>query len=124
MSKYKTRDIKRSFKNARKGVGLALKSEMNIRIHIWVGIFVFCAGILLNLSIPKLCILLLVISGVIITEMINTAIEFTIDAIFHNRYSRLAGMAKDVSAAAVMFAALVSVIVGMLIFLPEIIELF
>ena len=123
MSKYKTKNLKRSFSNARKGVRVALKSEINIRIHMWIGLFVFGMGILLNLSLTKLCILLVVISSVIVTEMINTAIEFTIDSVFHNRYSPLAGMAKDVSAAAVMFSALISVIIGILIFLPELLKL-
>ena len=50
---------------------------------------------------------------VIVTEMLNTAIEFTLDAVFHNRYSRLVGMAKDISAGAVMFASFISVFIGL-----------
>jgi diacylglycerol kinase len=48
--------------------------------------------------------------------MLNTAIEFTLDAIYHNRYSKMVGMAKDISAGAVMFASFMSVIVGLLLF--------
>ena len=77
----------------------------------------------MNLNYTKLCVLLLVIALVITTEMLNTAIEFTIDSVFHNRFSPLAGMAKDVSAAAVMFSAIISVIIGLFIFIPEILNL-
>ena len=123
MRKYKSKNVKASLKNAGKGVSLALKSETNIRIHILVGILVFSIGVLMNLDYTKLCILLLVIALVITTEMLNTAIEFTIDSVFHNRFSPLAGMAKDVSAAAVMFSAIISVIIGLFIFVPEILSL-
>ena len=51
-----------------------------------------------------------------ITEMINTAIEFTLDAVYHNRYSKMVGMAKDISAGAVMFASFISVIIGLIVF--------
>lgn len=123
MRKYKSKNVKTSLKNAGKGVSLALKSETNIRIHILVGILVFSIGVLMNLNYTKLCVLLLVIALVITTEMLNTAIEFTIDSVFHNRFSPLAGMAKDVSAAAVMFSAIISVIIGLFIFIPEILNL-
>ena len=48
--------------------------------------------------------------------MLNTAIEFTLDSIYHNRYSRMVGMAKDISAGAVMFATIISVLVGIILF--------
>ena len=53
---------------------------------------------------------------VIISEMLNTAIEFALDSIYHNKYSRMVGMAKDISAGAVMFASLISVVIGLIIF--------
>ena len=42
----------------------------------------------------------------------KSATEFTLDSIYHNRYSRMVGMAKDISAGAVMFATIISVLVG------------
>ena len=48
--------------------------------------------------------------------MLNTAIEFALDSIYHNKYSRMVGMAKDISAGAVMFASLISVVIGLIIF--------
>ena len=49
-------------------------------------------------------------------EMLNTAIEFALDAIYHNRYSKMVGMAKDISAGAVMFASVIAVIIGLFLF--------
>ena len=48
--------------------------------------------------------------------MLNTAIEFALDSIYHNKYSKMVGMAKDISAGAVMFASFISVAVGIIIF--------
>lgn len=124
MTKYKAKGFQNAFKNARKGMRLALKSERNIRIHVLSGVLVFAFGIFLNLSIAKLCILLLTIAMVISAEMINTAIEFSLDSIFHNKYSTLVGMAKDVSAGAVMLVSVVAVCVGLLIFVPVIFSYF
>ena len=59
---------------------------------------------------------LFAIALVIVTEMLNTAIEFTLDSIYHNRYSRMVGMAKDISAGAVMVASVVAVIIGVVLF--------
>jgi diacylglycerol kinase len=56
--------------------------------------------------------------------MFNSAIEFSLDAIFHNRYSRMVGMAKDIAAGAVMVVSICALMVGVLLFAPPIITLF
>ena len=116
MTKFKSQGFNNTFKNARKGFRLVLKSELNIRIHICIALLVLFAAMYLKFSPIEFCILLFVIGLVIVSEMLNTAIEFTLDSIYHNRYSRMVGMAKDISAGAVMFATLISVIVGLLLF--------
>jgi hypothetical protein len=67
---------------------------------------------------------LFAIAMVIVSEMLNTAIEFTLDSIFHNRYSRMVGMAKDISAGAVMFASVTSVFIGLILFGKHLFNLF
>ena len=116
MTKFKSQGFNNTFKNARKGFRLVLKSELNIRIHICIALLVLFAAMCLKFSPIEFCILLFVIGLVIVSEMLNTAIEFTLDSIYHNRSSRMVGMAKDISAGAVMFATLISVIVGLLLF--------
>ncbi len=123
MSKYKQQGFSNTFKNARKGMRLVLKSEVNIRIHFIIAMIVMAFGFALDFGTEKMCILLLTVSFVIVSEMINSAIEFSLDAVFHNKYSKLVGMAKDISAGAVMVSSVVAVIIGILLFVPAIFEL-
>ena len=116
MTKFKQQGFSNTFKNARKGMRLVLKSEINIRVHFCIAMIVLALAFVLDFSIEKMCILLLTIAFVRVTEMLNSAIEFSLDAVFHNRYSKLVGMAKDISAGAVMFASVVAIVIGVLLF--------
>lgn len=123
MSKFKSQGLRNTFKNARKGFRLVLKSERNVRIHLIVGSLVIAAAIILGFDVVKFCVLLFAIAMVIVSEMLNSAIEFTLDSYYHNRFNRMVGMAKDISAGAVMLATFVSIVIGCLIFGQAIIEL-
>lgn len=116
MTRFKTKSFNSSFKNARKGMRLVIKSERNIRLHIVIAFIILFLATLFGFKPSEMCILLLTIGFVIVTEMLNTAIEFSLDAIFKNRYSTMVGMAKDISAGAVMVASIISVVVGLLLF--------
>lgn len=121
MTKFKSQGFHNTFKNARKGFRLVLKSELNIRIHVAVATLVVFTALCMKFSAIEFCLLLFVIGLVIVAEMLNTAIEFTLDSIYHNKYSRMVGMAKDISAGAVMFATIISVLVGIILFGSKII---
>lgn len=116
MTKFKQQGFSNTFKNARKGMRLVLKSEINIRVHFCIAMIALALAFLFDFSVERMCILLLTIGFVIVTEMVNSAIEYSLDAVFHNRYSRLVGMAKDISAGAVMFASVVAIVIGVLLF--------
>ena len=116
MTRFKAQGFGNTFKNARKGFRLVLKSEMNLRVHIVIAFAVMFTAYLLNFSAIEYCLLLFAIAIVIVSEMLNTAIEFTLDSIYHNKYSKMVGMAKDISAGAVMFASFISLIVGIILF--------
>ena len=77
---------------------------------------VLTAACILNFSAIEFCVLLLAIAIVIISEILNTAIEFALDSIYHNKFSRMVGMAKDISAGAVMFASFISLTIGVILF--------
>lgn len=123
MTRYKSQGFNNTFKNARKGFNLAVKSEINIRIHVTVATIVLLAAWFLKFNAVEFCCLLFAIAIVICAEMLNTAIEFALDSIYHNRYSRMVGMAKDISAGAVMFATVISIIVGLILFGGKILAL-
>lgn len=124
MSKFKSQGFWGTFLNAQKGLRLVLKSEVNIRIHFVAALLIMIFAVCLEFSVPKICILLLTISAVICAEMVNSALEFSLDAMYKNKYSKLVGMAKDIAAGAVMFTTFIAVIIGLLLFVPAIIDLF
>ncbi len=123
MTRFKSQGFNNTFRNARKGFNLAVKSEINIRIHVAVATLVIFAAIYLKFSVVEFCIVLFAIAQVICAEMLNTAIEFALDSIYHNRYSRMVGMAKDISAGAVMFVTVISIFVGVILFGGKILAL-
>lgn len=123
MTKFKQQGFGSTFRNARKGFRLVIKSEKNIRVHLIVASIVMTAGVLLKFDAIKFCILLLAISSVISAEMLNSAIEFTLDSIYHNKYNRMVGMAKDISAGAVMLCTMISVSIGIILFGKSLLEL-
>lgn len=112
----------KSFKYAADGIKEAFYNEPNFRVHVIVAVVVLIAALYFQFTIEKLSILILTISFVIILELVNTAIEKVVDKISPN-YSRLARVAKDVSAAAVLLSAFVAVLVGLLLFVPYILQL-
>lgn len=94
--------------------------QTSLRIHLF---FVFCvsaAALLLSISATEWCVLILTMALVVSLEIVNTAIEETVDFISPGQDDR-AGRIKDMAAAAVLVAAAASVIIGAIIFLPKII---
>ena len=123
MSKYKQQNFVNTFANAAKGMRLVLKSETNIRIHFFAGLLILALAVCLDFSTAKICVLLLTIASVICSEMVNSAIEFSLDAVFHNKYSKLVGMAKDIAAGAVMFNSFIAILIGLILFVPAILDI-
>ncbi|WP_231584100.1 diacylglycerol kinase family protein [Domibacillus indicus] len=107
-----------SFCFAGNGLKLALL-EPNIRVHAAAGILVSAAGFIFQLTRMEWCILVLTIAGVIALEMVNTAIEKTVDLVTEE-YRPLAKMAKDLAAGAVLLFACMAVIIGCILFIPKI----
>lgn len=122
MTKFKSQSFKAKIENARHGINLALRAEKNLRVHTVIAALVILAGLLLQVGTLKLAILLLTIASVVIAEMMNSALEFAVDALYKNKYSRLVKFAKDISAGAVLFVSFIAAVIGFLIFIPEIIK--
>lgn len=115
----KKEPIYKSFYYAISGIFLGLKKERNIKIHFIAVLFVTIFGVLLKISLVEWSICVILFGLVISLEYINTAIENTVDLITDKRCEK-ARIAKDTSAAAVLFASIVSIVVGLIIFLPKI----
>lgn len=111
----RVRRLIESFNNAISGVLHSLKTQRNMKIHFAVAIAVLIASLFMDFSRLELLLLFFTISLVLITEMINTSIEATIDLIT-DRYSPLAKIVKNVAAGAVLISALNALIVAYLLF--------
>lgn len=123
--KLKEKSLKRffnSFKYAIEGIIYAFKYEQNIIVHTLVMIIVIILGITLKISVFEWLICLILFGLVIATEMINTSIEATVDLACDKKHP-LAKVAKDTASGAVLVFALTSIVAGIIIFLPKIIEI-
>jgi len=107
----------RSFTFAFAGLRFLLKNEVNSRIHLLMTILVIGAGFYFQIGLLKWSIIILCIAMVFTAELFNTAIEKTIDYISAEKHPA-AGAIKDLSAAAVLVAAVASLVTGIIIFLP------
>lgn len=123
--KLKEKSFKRlfkSFKYAIEGIIYAFKYEQNIIVHTLVMILVILLGIIVKLSIFEWLICLILFGLVIATEMINTAIEATVDLACNKKHP-LAKIAKDTASGAVLVFAITASIAGIIIFLPKIMDI-
>ena len=104
------------------GIQYTASHERNFRIEMFFAILVTIASFILKVSLLEWGILVLVMAMVLALEMVNTSIERAVDLVT-KEYRELAKIAKDVAAGAVLIMSMFSVIIGIIIFLPKIIEL-
>ncbi len=112
-----------SFKFAFKGIYLFVKSEPNVIIHLIAAVFAVAMGFFFSIQTWEWCVVIFAIGMVLSAEAFNTSIEYLTDLVSPD-YHELAGKTKDVAAAAVLLIAIAAAIVGLLIFLPKIFDLF
>lgn len=122
MKKRKKQPLAASFGYAFEGILTGIRKERNMKIHCLAIIAVTCAGTLFQITPVQWCICLLLFALVASLELVNTAVEAVVDLATEERRP-LAKIAKDTAAGAVLFSAIVSVIIGLIIFLPYILEL-
>jgi diacylglycerol kinase len=109
----------KSFANAFAGMAYFFTNDRNGKIHLAITVIVIAASIALQVSAIEWMIVLLCIALVIGLEMLNSALEKLCDLVEPN-YHPTIKVIKDVSAAAVVLAAIISVVIGIIIFLPKI----
>lgn len=108
-----------SFKYAFRGIVSAIFLEQNMRIHYGVMTLVILFGIIYKISPIEWIIVTLCFGLVIGAEMMNTAIERTVN-LACKEYNNEARIAKDVAAGGVLIMAIIAAIVGLIIFIPKI----
>jgi len=110
-----------SFKFAFRGWAYVIRTQKNAWIHLASTSLVIGAGFWLGISRYEWAIILLVIGAVWTAEFLNTALEAILDIASPERHP-LAQIAKDVGAAAVLIAAVVAVVVGLIILGPPLFQ--
>lgn len=115
----KEKNIMKSFKYAFEGIFTSLKAEKNMKIHFIIMLLVIILGIMLKISRVEWMICIILFGFVISLELVNTAIENTVDLITQEKHPK-AKIAKDVAAGAVLIAAITAAIIGLIIFVPKI----
>ncbi len=119
----KTKKLFKSFGYAFEGIKYVLEHDQNLIIHFIATIIVSLMSIYFRLSAFEVAILFLTILVVVCAEMINSAIEKVIDLI-KSEHHISAKIAKDVASGMVLVTAVGAIGVGILVFLPYIIDLF
>lgn len=120
-NEFKNPTFFKALKNSLRGIFLSVTKERNIKIQLVMAVIAIICGFVFKISMIEWTILVITIFLVLITESLNTAIEITVDMIT-NEYNEKAKNIKDIAAGAVLFSAISSVIVGLIIFLPKFLE--
>ena len=111
-----------SLLNALAGVKSALLTQHNLVIQFIAAIVAIAFGLFFKISISEFCFIIFSIILVIALELINTAVESLCDFIHPDKHEKIKQI-KDISAAAVLIAAIGALTVGLFIFVPKIVLL-
>ncbi|MFD1257169.1 diacylglycerol kinase family protein [Mucilaginibacter terrae] len=112
----------RSFGYAFKGIGYAIATQLNFRLHLVAMLAAVMLGFALHISANEWQWIMLCITLVLVAELFNTAIE-TLTDLASPGYNEKAGRIKDLAAGAVVITALFALINGLIIFLPKFLKL-
>ena len=118
MKQPKKAPILKSFGYAFEGIFAGIKKERNMKIHCVMALLVTAAGFVLEISVTEWCICLILFALIFSLEMVNTAVESVVDLVTLEK-KPLAKIAKDTAAGAVLAAAILSAIIGCVIFVPK-----
>ncbi len=104
------------------GLWVTIKEEKSLLSHMLITCIVIGLGIWVNLSMINWSILVITISTVMGFEVLNTAMEALVDMISF-QYNLKVKKVKDIAAGATLLVAIAAIIVGLIIFIPELRDL-
>ena len=111
----------KSFGYAFQGIFNTIRTERNIKIHCDAAILVTIFGIWLQISKTEWMICIILFGLILALELVNTAVEATVD-LFTEERKPLAKKAKDAAAGAVLIVAIFAAVIGILIFIPKLLD--
>jgi len=116
-NKFKNQSWGATFKHAHEGCVYAFRTQRNFKVHILLALIAMFLAIVLQLSLARFTLLVIGIVFGLSIEMINTAVEKTVDLVT-DQYHPTAKIAKDVSAGAMLVASIGLLVLGALLFIP------
>ncbi len=120
--KFGFKRIISSIKNSFNGLKAAYKNEQSVYIHLVCTIILLLVSFLLKISTTEWLIIIAIIGLTLVVELLNTAIESTVDLVTKD-FHPLAKVAKDTASAAEFVLSITSAIIALVIFIPKIMEL-
>lgn len=120
MKKFQSKSFAKSAIYALNGLRLVFKTQRNFRKHLVIAAVLIGAALFCKLSPVELCMVILVNAIVLICELINSIIEFVIDAYYKTRWAKLAKMSKDMGAGVVLLSSIVAVLITSILIGAEI----
>lgn len=121
MKKTGKNPLYKSFGYAFEGIFTGIRGERNMKIHCFAAMCVIVAGVLFHISVTEWCICLVLFGLILSLELVNTAIEAVVDLVTEDK-KPLAKLAKDTAAGAVLIAAVMAAMAGLLIFVPKLVS--
>lgn len=118
MKKTGKNPLYKSFGYAFEGIFAGIRGERNMKIHCFAAVCVVVAGVLFHISVTEWCICLVLFGLILSLELVNTAIEAVVDLVTEDKKP----LAKDTAAGAVLIAAVMAAMAGLLIFVPKLIS--
>lgn len=113
----------RSLKFAFKGLWILVSTEDSIKTQLFFALIATVLGFYFEITAMEWAVQFLSIGLVLVAEAANSAIEEVADFI-HPEFHIKIGLIKDIAAGAPTFAALISLIVAGIIYIPKITLLF
>ena len=110
-----------SFKYAFEGILQSYVGEQNLKIHTVIAVLVIIIGFILKISYTEWLVCLVLIGLVLMAEFFNTSIEYLVD-LASPEIHPLAKATKDTASAGVLMMAIISAIIGLIIFVPKLIS--
>lgn len=119
----KSKNIFHSFKYAFSGLKYGIINTKNLHVDFVVALLVIICGFVFQISITEWLIVLLCFALVMSLELMNTALEEVVNLASPDIHP-LAKISKDVAAGSVLMSAIISAVIGLIIFIPKFIDLF
>ncbi|WP_300793483.1 diacylglycerol kinase family protein [uncultured Bacteroides sp.] len=113
----------KSFKFAFNGIKLLITREHNAWIHCFAAVCVIIAGVAFGISTTEWIAVTFAIGTVLAAEAVNSSIEAIADLVSPG-YNEAIKRTKDLAAGAVLILAIAAAIVGLIIFVPKVMEIF